>query len=264
MFVFEKKCVRIKQKNTKKVDKSFMEKKEIKNMHNGHRERLTSLVLSAGIDGVSKIQSVEFFLTYIFPRGDVNPLAHRLLDKFGSFSNIIDADIGDLVSVEGINTRSAQKIKLIGQIIDFYTLSKLDKNINLQNTGKFLDLLEALLKVQSTENLLFFAISHNFKLVQKKRFDLKRVREVGLSPLELYGFISASNPAYLIVAHNHPDGSAAPSPDDRTAVQFIQSLLEHLECKLLDSFIVGEDGIYSELQGSFVRTFSDSKIAIVQ
>jgi len=232
-----------------------MVKKEIECIHSGHRERLTDLVLSTGIDSVSKIQSVEFFLTYIFPRGDVNPLAHRLLKKYGCFSNIIDADINDLVTVDGINTRSAKKIKLFGQMIEFYTLSKMDRNVNLKNTGEFLDLLETLLKVQSTENLFIFAISNNFKLIQKKRCDLNNVRAVGIQPTEIFSFIASTKAAYLIVAHNHPDGSATPSPDDHNAVLYLQDLLRHFDCKLLDSFIVGNDGIYSEMQGSFVRTY---------
>ena len=49
------------------------------NLHEGHRARLLDLALNAGVDNMSDIQVVEFFLTYIFPRGDVNPLAHRLL-----------------------------------------------------------------------------------------------------------------------------------------------------------------------------------------
>lgn len=239
-----------------------MEQKHTKPLHSGHRERLTDLVQSAGLDGVSEIQAVEFLLTYIFPRGDVNPLAHKLLERFGSFSNIIDADVTDLQTVEGINTRSAKKINLLGQVIDFYTLSKLNKNINLQNTGKFLDLLEELLRVQSTENLFLFAINSNFRLTQKKRFDLKKVRDVGMNPLDLYSFVSSTKLSYLIVAHNHPNGSAMASAEDHDAVAYIEQLLQPLDCKLLDSFIVGEDGIYSEKQDSYVRTFVDKKIVL--
>ena len=70
-----------------------------KSIHSGHRERLTNLVDKSGIENVSPIQAVEFFLTYIIPRVDVNPLAHRLLDKFETFGNILDASENDLKSV---------------------------------------------------------------------------------------------------------------------------------------------------------------------
>lgn len=232
-----------------------MTEKIKENIHEGHRERLTDLVLNSGINSVSEIQSVEFFLTYIFPRGDVNPLAHRLLNKYGNFANIIDAEICDLTEVEGINIRSAKKIKLFGQMIDYYTLSKINRNVNIKNTKEFLDLLEQLLKVQSTENLFIFAIDSHFNLIQNRKYDLKKVRAVGLNPMELYSFISSTKPSYLIVAHNHPNGSANPSPDDHSAVIYIEQLLKHIECEFIDSFIVGIDGIYSEFQESFVREY---------
>lgn len=235
-----------------------MENKSQKCVHEGHRERLTELALSAGIENLSNIQAVEFFLTYIFPRGDVNPLAHRLLDKFGSFSNIVDAEIADLCTVSGINVRSAKKIKLFGKMIDLYSFSKFNRKINLKNMKEFLNILEALLKVKSTENLFLFGFDHSFNLIQQRKYEMKRVREVGISPLELYAFISSTNPAYLIVAHNHPGGTALASPDDHQAVKFIEDILKHLECKLIDSLIVGIDGIYSEKQASFIRPYSQT------
>lgn len=225
--------------------------------HNGHRARLTDLMLNAGIDNASNIQAVEFFLTYIFPRGDVNPLAHRLLNKYETFGGIIDASVNDLVKIKGINQRSAKKIKLFGDLIFYYSSSKMTKQINLKNTGEFLDLCEELVRFKPTENLYIFAIGHNFKLIQKRKFDLKEVRKVGISPLELYDFISSTNLSYLIVLHNHPHGTALASDDDHKAVLFIEELIAHLDCKLLDSFIVGKDGIYSEKQDAFVRCFEN-------
>ena len=97
--------------------------------HDGHRERLTKLIEASGIENVSKVQAVEYFLTYIIPRGDVNPLAHRLLDKFDNFGNIIDASEGDLKSVKGINERSAKKIKLFNELIKFDNIITNNRNI---------------------------------------------------------------------------------------------------------------------------------------
>ena len=71
-----------------------------KSVHSGHRERLLETVHNVGLYGLSKIQVMEFVLCYIFPRGDVNPLAHRLLDKFKNISTVFDASIDDLRSEE--------------------------------------------------------------------------------------------------------------------------------------------------------------------
>lgn len=231
-----------------------------KNTHSGHRSRLLKLVYNVGLDNVSEIQATEFFLTYIFPRGDVNPLAHRLLDKFENFANIIDADINELIEIKGINEKSAQKIKMLRDIITYYPSVRMHKRISLKNNQEFLDLLTNLLKFQKTENLYLFAIDHSFKLLQKRTYNLNEVREVGLSPMELYNFISSTKASYLAIAHNHPNGTALPSKDDHDAVLYIKELLKNIDCKFLDSFIIGEDGIYSEQNDGYIQKFEEENL----
>ena len=223
------------------------------NCHAGHRQRLRELVETAGLNNISKIQAVEYFLTFIFPRGDVNPLAHRLLDRYGTFSNIIDANVNDLTRIQGINTESAKKIRHFGLLTQFYIQSKLQKKISLKNTKEFLNYLEDISALKRTENLFFFAIDNAFQLLEVKIFDLNNVRKVGIDPMELYDFISSTKLSHLIVAHNHPAGNAHPTNDDIEAVSYIESLIKHLPCTLIDSFIVGVDGIYSQKQEAYIR-----------
>ena len=62
--------------------------------------------------------------------------------------------------------------------------------------------------------------------------------------------------AYRRNGNFHPCGKALPSADDHDAVLYIEQLLKNLDCKLIDSFIVGKDGIYSEKQSSYARIFA--------
>lgn len=223
--------------------------------HDGHRERLTNLIEKSGLDNVSNIQAVEYFLTYIFPRGDVNPLAHRLLDKYETFANIINASVNDLKSVRGINERSAKKITLFAQLFDLYTSTSMDKHISIDDREEFLDMIEQMLRFKTTENLILFAFNSSYMLTHKRKFNNKSIDEVAMSTYDLYDFISSSKPAYIAIAHNHPGGSAKPSPNDNNATLFIENLVLNFHCKLIDSFVVGDDGILSLKQLGYVRTF---------
>lgn len=225
--------------------------------HGGHRVRLTKLVSDAGIENVTDIQAVEFFLTYIIPRCDVNPLAHRLLDRYGNFGNIIDADVNDLKNVEGISNQSAMKIKLFKSLMEHYIISKSMKRISLQNKNEFLDFLESLMQNKPTENLYLLAIDHGFKLIGMRKYDLDKVRNVGLEPIEIYKFIISTHPAYLACAHNHPGGSAIATENDQNASKYIIEIIKNLECQFLDSLIVGTDGIYSVKNDGFLRNYDN-------
>ncbi len=54
-------------------------------IHDGHRERMRERFLQTGFEGMEDHEALELLLYYFFPRINTNPIAHRLIDTFGSF-----------------------------------------------------------------------------------------------------------------------------------------------------------------------------------
>ena len=52
-------------------------------IHRDHRRRVKNRFLGEGMDHFDEVHALELLLFYAIPQGDVNPLAHRLLDHFG-------------------------------------------------------------------------------------------------------------------------------------------------------------------------------------
>ena len=69
-------------------------------IHDGHRQRLKDRFQKEGLDGFTEVQALELLLFYALPRQDTNPIAHRLLERFGSFSNVLDASVERLPKTE--------------------------------------------------------------------------------------------------------------------------------------------------------------------
>ena len=61
------------------------------NTHGGHRERLKNRFLEHGLDNFNDLNALELLLFYAIPRQDTNEIAHRLLDRFGSFAAVMEA-----------------------------------------------------------------------------------------------------------------------------------------------------------------------------
>jgi DNA repair protein RadC len=59
--------------------------------YHGHRERLRQRFREAGTDALSDYELLELLLFRAQPRGDLRPLAKTLLEKFGSFAEVIAA-----------------------------------------------------------------------------------------------------------------------------------------------------------------------------
>ena len=58
-------------------------------------------------------QLLELLLTYAIPRRDVNPLAHRLIERYGSLAAVLKADVAELKNA-GLGEYAATLIALAG------------------------------------------------------------------------------------------------------------------------------------------------------
>lgn len=228
-----------------------------KNIHAGHRQRLTEMFSKVGADSLSDIQNVEYFLTYIFPRGDVNPLAHKLLDVFGDFSHIVDASVEELKEIDGINERSAQKIANFSELFFYYTTSKIGKKTKISCVGDIIDVVEDYLRFRNVENMLFLAISSGNLITHKKLIKSENSAQVSFSMGELGRFLANAKPTSLVVAHCHPYAKSYPSSEDCQAYEKIKKLCLTCGVNFVDSYIVGEDGVYSQNDNILIRKYVD-------
>ena len=77
-----------------------------------------------GLDGFNEVNALEMLLFYCVPRSDTNPLAHRLIERFGSFSGVLDASIEELETVEGVGHNISTFLSFIPQLDRYYNDKK--------------------------------------------------------------------------------------------------------------------------------------------
>ena len=82
-------------------------------IHTGHRQRAKREFLARGLNGLADHRVLELLLYYAIPQGDVNPLAHALIDRFGSLAGVLNATYEDLVKVKGVGENTATLIRLL-------------------------------------------------------------------------------------------------------------------------------------------------------
>lgn len=68
----------------------------------GHRERLRRRFLLGGGRDMPDYELLELLLTIAIPRRDVKPLAKELIRKFGSFAEVVNAPLEELMLVKGV------------------------------------------------------------------------------------------------------------------------------------------------------------------
>lgn len=88
-----------------------------KPLHAGHRSRMRRRFLTNGLDGFSDHEVLELLLFYAVPRQDVNPMAHLLLDQFGSLPGVLSASEEELCTVRGVGPKIARFLTLIPDVL---------------------------------------------------------------------------------------------------------------------------------------------------
>ena len=104
-----------------------------KGIHDGHRQRLRQRFIDCSLDAFSDHEVLELLLTYAIPRRDVNELAHKILDHFGSFSAVLDASVEELSQVDGISTHSAVLLSLFALVAQRYMLDRNKDRLHISN-----------------------------------------------------------------------------------------------------------------------------------
>ena len=235
------------------------EKPNDKNMHSGHRMRVINSYSQIDLDVLSPHQVLEFILFYVFTRGDVNPLAHRLLDKYGTVQNVLDANPIELQKIYGINERSAQMLTGFTKIFTYYTGSKLSKKFKFKEVSDIYDFCEDLLRFYNQEILYGIALDASFHVTAKRILGKGVANMVALDPHEVIDFINETKAANIILAHNHPGGFCTPTENDLLGTNIVKKIIEYMRCQFIDHIIIGSDGIFSIAQNLKVRTFSNTE-----
>lgn len=228
-----------------------------KNIHEGHRARLFETASKAGLDALSEFQVLELLLAYVFPRGDTNPLAHALLEDYDDFANVVDADVEDLKHVPGINHRSATMIHMFSELFFHYASCRMGKKPKISCFADIIDLVETHLRFRNSENLMLFALSPGNVVTGKRRINTAESKQVGISVSEFTNFLSSSKAVSLVVGHCHPYGTALPSLDDEKAFKLVSDICHSCGVNLVDSLIVGDDGVFSQKENRRLRTYTD-------
>lgn len=113
-----------------------------RSIHTGHRQRVKDEFSARGLAGWPDHRVLELLLYYAIPQGDVNGLAHELVERFGSLAGVLDAAEEELCRVPGVGQHTAVLLKLIPAAGARYLQSRADLGEPVRRTEDAYALLE--------------------------------------------------------------------------------------------------------------------------
>ena len=214
------------------------------NLHENHRQRLKDR-FSQNPDSLNKHELLELILFYSIPRKNVNPLAHRLLDKFGSVSNVLSASEEDLLAVEEVGKSTASFLTSLGKIIKTVESEESEEDLKIYNLSSVKKYLIKFFKGYDREVFLALFLSKNNKILAKVSYVSEKVDEINFLLSEFSRSFATLKPHAVVIAHNHPSGNATPSKKDDSSTEKMYLMFSLSGVKFYDHVIVADSEVYS-------------------
>ena len=203
--------------------------------HDGHRQRLKTEFL-ARPDSFPDHKLLELLFFYANPRSDTNPLAHELIDRFGSLAGVLDAPPEELCKVKGMGKHGAVLLKTVKEL-----------------SGRYLTARTRVDDIARNELLCLLCMDGKHKVLGIRRLGEGNVNAVAITTRLITEAALALNAAAVVLAHNHVSGIAFPSEDDIATTRSLAPFLAKLGVELVDHLIFVDDDMVSLRDSGFYQ-----------
>ena len=220
-----------------------------KSVHINHRNRMKNIFVEHGFSAFTEVQKLEFILFFAIPQKDTNPIAHKLLDEFGSIKNVISANFSDLVKVDGIGTHAALLLKSYKALLSDQNLASNLKKIGSSTEAK--QYMFEILRNSNVEEFYVVCLDEDNKIIKTKKINSGSANKVGVEIRDITSIAFSCNSSKIIIAHNHPSNNCNFSDED---LAFTHSIM--CSCLLNDILLVD----HVLVTPTNVRSLAESKV----
>lgn len=222
-------------------------------IHDGHRQRLKDRFHQEGLDKFDEIQVLELLLFYAIPQRDTNPLAHRLLEHFGSLAQVLEAPAEELEKVSGVGSNVATLLTLTTALARYYMVSRGNQTVALTTTEMCGDYLLPYFVGRRNETVFLLCLDAKCKVLGCKEVGEGSVNSASVPIRRIVEMALGMNATTVVLAHNHPSGLAIPSGEDVQTTRRLAVALDTVDITLADHIVVADDDYVSMTQSGLYR-----------
>ena len=220
-------------------------------LHQGHRDRLKERFRQKGLDGFAPVNVLELLLFFCIPQGDTNVLAHELLDRFGSLSQVLEAPVEELEKVKGVGKHASTLLSLVPALSRYYLVSRNEYRDILTTTDACGEYLMDYFVGQKDEVVYLLCLDSKCKVLCCKEVARGNVNSAGISIRRIVEIALSVNAVSVVLSHNHPGGLAVPSNEDILTTRRVAVALDAVGIVLADHIVVADDDFVSMVQSDF-------------
>ena len=216
--------------------------------YHGHRERLRGRLREAGPAALADYELLELILFRALAQRDVKPLAKMLLEKFGSFAEVISAPPERLKEVKGLGDACIAELKIVEAAAQRLVRGEVKQRPILSSWSAVLDYCRAAMAFADREQFRILFLDKRNALIADELQQTGTVDHTPVYPREVAKRALELSATAVVLVHNHPSGDPTPSRADIDMTRSIIEVAKPLGIAVHDHIIVGKDG-HASLKG---------------
>lgn len=166
----------------------------------------------------------------------------RLFARYGSLATVLSEDAEEIARIGGVGMSTALLIKLIGyvnsrRVTERFELGKVHTELELR------EYLSAVFLGASVESVYAILLDERGRTVSVEHVSDGTVTSSDIVPRKVLEFAKRKKASTVILAHNHPKGSATASGDDIMTTGRLCSVFAGVGVRLRAHYIVADGEI---------------------
>ncbi len=199
------------------------------------RERLQRL----GAQALSTSELLAILLRVGVTGENVVRLGERLLRTFDGLPGLHRASFDELCAQHGMGVAKTAQLKAALELGHRFSLEAKDERPAIHSPADAAALLQFPMSALEQEELRVVLLDTRNRVLQIETVYRGSVNSSQVRVGELFKAAIRRNATAIIVAHNHPSGDPAPSPDDVAVTRAMVQAGKLLDVDVLDHLIIG-------------------------
>ncbi len=198
------------------------------------REKL----LARGPGALSDAELLALLLRTGLPGKNALQMGQELVDTFGGVSGLLHTGADALKKIKGLGPAKRAEIVAVLELARRALASQLQEKTVFSNPQAIRDYLQLQLGSRDHEIFAVLFLDTSHRLIVLEEMFRGSLTQTSVYPREVVVRALALNAANVVLAHNHPSGTAQASRADEAITHTLKAALALIDVRVLDHFIV--------------------------
>ena len=198
------------------------------------REKL----LARGPGALSDAELLALLLRTGLPGKNALQMGQELISTFGGVSGLLNTPAEALKKIKGLGPAKRAEIVAVLELARRALACQLQEKTIFSNPQAIRDYLQLQLGSREHEVFAVLFLDASHRLIVLEEMFRGTLTQTSVYPREVVVRALALNAANVVLAHNHPSGTAQASRADEAITQTLKAALALIDVRVLDHFIV--------------------------